>query len=239
MTAAIARDAPAHDTQTLLLRVATDPARRERFYELLGTFCHQCRNHLNTLSLSFYLAGRTGLADDWALWDEQQGRYRTVEQLYDRLQQICRPMSMTPVRLPIALLWDELFPAWTEQLGCRGIVFEAVPPPSPVVGDFDPTRLRPALEAFAEWRTRAARQPGAVTFSWREEDDHCHLEWTEFAALEANAPEPSSAEGADALALPFLARVLSEHGGSLEVEPRHGFEVHMRWPLVIAGLERG
>ncbi|MDR3633463.1 MAG: hypothetical protein P4L84_06470 [Isosphaeraceae bacterium] len=237
MLAARVRDLPAEEGHSLLLRVATDPARRSTIYELLGGFCHQCRNHLNTLKLSLYLAGRTEGASERGHWTEQEARYRAVEQLFDRLQQICRPMPLTPVCLPIALLWDEVFPRWTERFRSRGIAFEPLPPPAPLVGDFDPTRLGPALEALAEWRANATLPGQFVTFSWKADDHSFLLDWSESQPDAGSALNSSAAATSESFALPFLARVMSAHGGTLEVESGDRFRLRLCWPLKIRSAE--
>jgi hypothetical protein len=211
-----------------LIRVATDPVRRARLYDLLGGFCHQCRNHLNSLKLSLYLAGRRGPECERAAWSEHDARYRAVERVYDRLQQICRPMHLTPVRLPVALLWDEVFPAWTELFRPGGIALEPAPPTAPAAVDFDPVRLRPALDALAEWR--AATPPSRrVRFAWDTDGGEFLVEWRESVAT----PAPRAAGSADALALPLLARVLAAHGGTLEIAAASPFHLRLRWPVEV------
>src|SRR4051812_10760623 len=46
-----------------LCRIAADPAQVGTLYEILGGYCHQCRNTLNSLKLSLYLARRGGAPD--------------------------------------------------------------------------------------------------------------------------------------------------------------------------------
>lgn len=233
MPTAIVREARTEGSEALLLRVAGDPEYRAKIYDALGTFCHQCRNQLNTLKLSFYLAGRSGAPGDPEAWSEQQRRYHEVEQIFDRLQQICRPMTLSPVRVPISLLWDEVFLSWTDQLRARGILFQTVPPSTPVVGDFDPTRLRPALDAFVDWRARVGRSGQIVTFSWSATEAAFLLDWSESAAVAHEGDADFPVRATECFALPYLARVLAAHGGTLECESRSRFRVRMRWPLEI------
>ena len=51
----------------LLCRIVSDPAQLESLHEVLGGFCHQSRNLLNSLKLSIYLATKFVTRDEGVL----------------------------------------------------------------------------------------------------------------------------------------------------------------------------
>lgn len=230
MSAAAVGDPPTEATDTLL-RAAADPDVRARLHALLGPFCHECRNHLNTLRLSLYLAGRNGPPTAAAPWRDQELRYREVEQAFERLHQICRPLSLAVVRLPIALLWDEATPHWADQCARAGITLETRAATTPIIGDFDPHHLRRGLDALIDWRIAVGSPDRTATFSWAAEAQHFWVEWAESGP--ATPLDECADDSLGSLALPFLARVLAAHGGTLHVETRNGYRVVLRWPLEI------
>ena len=225
------------DLASRLLRVATDPEKARQLHELLGGFCHQCRNTLNGLKMGFYLVKRGGGTDVPAPWADLEAQYLSLERLVERLQLICRPMPVTVVRLPLGLLLDERKSCWTEALAARDRRLEFVAPDDPAVGDFDPSRLGQALDAFAAWRARAGGS-GVVRVVWHTLDEHFHLQWEEPGAPESLALIPgSSADRTDPLALPLLAKVISAHSGTMEVATDNGLVVRLRWPLNVHRTE--
>ena len=63
-----------------LLRIAEDPDLRWTIYERLGEYCHRCRNQLNSLKLSIYLARKQSPASRPCLWTEIERDYQVLEQ---------------------------------------------------------------------------------------------------------------------------------------------------------------
>src|SRR6478735_1221713 len=89
------------DLSGRLLRIAADPERTEHLHRVLGWYCHESRNFLNSLKMSLYLARRMGDGPAAALWAEVEATYTELERFVDRLHQLCRPSPITPVRLPL------------------------------------------------------------------------------------------------------------------------------------------
>src|SRR5262245_20467323 len=101
----VTSELPEPGVAELLLRVAKDPVQTESLYRVLGPFCHQYRNVLNSLKMSLYLVNRAGGLKDSDAWVTIEERYAAVEALIERVHQLCRPMSVSPVRLPLHLLF--------------------------------------------------------------------------------------------------------------------------------------
>ncbi len=215
----------------LWLLFATDPARRARLHEILSSYCHECRNDLNSLKLSLYLAGRSGTADDLEPWSELERLYCDVERQFDFLQQIYRPMPLIPVTLPIGLLLDEAIPAWKRALEDRGLTLQVVAPASSPICSFDPTRLKPALDAFVKWRSEVAHPGRLVTLNYGEEDECVRVDWIETDPCCRSSSCRVLDGMAVGLSLPLLARVLAAHGGTLACTSTDGFHLRLRWPV--------
>src|SRR5258707_9571590 len=96
-----------------LLEVARDPTLRQSVYLRLGEYCHQCRNRLNSLKLSLFLAMKQsdqGLRHEWGLIERD---YLELERIVDRVQMICRPMTLSRVSLALDLLFEDRREEWT------------------------------------------------------------------------------------------------------------------------------
>jgi hypothetical protein len=222
---------PQGDLAITLFRIASNPDMVQALHEVLGGFCHQCRNLLNSLRLSLYLANRDANASKLPQWPDLEGQYRSVEQLVDRLQAICRPMSLSLIRAPLSLVMRDREAAWTLAMSERDRSLQLVPPEGPDVGDFDPIRLADSLDAFVRWRAEVGEPAGQATLRWGVVDDWFELEWIEPTA-ETLQPAEVPSSGIDPLALPLLARVISAHGGTLSLQTCDGLHLGARWPLV-------
>lgn len=221
------------DLASSLSRIAANPEMVSALHEIMGGFCHQCRNILNSLKLSLYLANRDASASTIPGWSDLEGRYRSVELLFDRLQTLCRPMNLSSIHASLALVVQDRSRAWTEAMATRGRTLTLVPPTGSDVGDFDPVRLPEALDAFVLWRSHAGEPGQPATLCWAAVDDRFELTWSEPSAWglgETGAGGPP--DRADALALPLLARVISAHRGSLTLSLRDGLHLGACWPLV-------
>jgi hypothetical protein len=226
------------DLASSLTRVASDPLMVRALHELLGDYCHQCRNTLNSLKLSLYLAKRDTPAGSSHIWSELEPRYQRVEQSFDRLQTICRPMSLAPIRVTLEMLFDERRPRWTEAMAARDRVLEFASPAEAIPGEFDPIRLTECLDALVLWRAEVGEPGQTATLEWGADPDRFELCWTEPSAW-GFEPSDSVEEGPDALALPLLARVIAEHGGTFHLDLRDGLRLEAAWPRAGRSARRG
>lgn len=221
---------PANELTTSLFRIATDPVQTESLHKLLGAFCHQCRNVLNSMKLSLYLAKREHPPASPNFWSEFEPGYLAVEQFYDRLQAICRPMALTPIKASLELLIDDRRNAWVSAMGERQRSLAIVAPPEPAIGQFDPVRLGEGLDVFIHWRARVGPSNTPAELSWSCADGRFLLEWIE----QGGGPTISSESqdgGPAVLSLPFLARVISAHGGTLDLNFTQGLHLRIQWPV--------
>ncbi len=212
------------------LRIVSDPVKAGSLHGLLRGFCHDCRNDLNSLKLSLYLARRGAEGSDPSIWDEFEPRYRAVECLFERLQAIYWPMVPETVRLPLELLVEERRPGWVESLSRNGRALGLDPPEAPTVGDFDPIRLGQGLDAFVSWRAAVGERGRPARLRWGAEAGQFHLVWSEPGARALEARDAAD-DQREPLALPLLARIVSAHRGAVEVTSDDGLQVHLRWPL--------
>jgi hypothetical protein len=210
-----------------LLRAAADPAERDRLHELLGGFCHQCRNTLNSMKLSLYLAKRGSDTKRRAVWSDLEPRYMAVEQFIERLQLIVRPMALTPVRLALSLLFEERGGAWSATMAASGRTLTCVSPPDPVVVSFDPFHLGHALDGLVAWRAAAGPPGTEASLHWWVDRGRSYLEWSETVT---NTERPAATRD-EALVLPLLGRVATAHGGSFSIDARDGLLIRLNWPV--------
>ena len=231
------------DLAASLLRVAGDPAQVVRLHELLGGFCHQCRNSLNSLKMGLYLAKRSEGGAPQAIWAQLEAHYQAAERIIDRMQQICRPMPLSLVRLPLTLFLEERRELWTRVLEEQGRSLEVRVAGDPnqqtdVVGHYDPSRLGTGLDAFVAWRAWAGGPGDPLRLTWGVPDGQFQLQWQE-PSRGSHRPSASQSTAADPLALPMLARVISEHCGSVNVRnDEDGIHLDLRWPLDFEAMRR-
>ena len=159
--------------------MVADPDNSESLHEILGTYCHQSRNVLHTMKLSLFLARRGSPPAEVETWGELERDYLAVEHFFDRLQLVCRPMAVNPVRMPLSLLIEDRLEDWTNWLAARGQSLEVIAPDEPAIGDYDPARMAQGLDAFVAWRGDAGREGGSALLRWGADAGHFHLDWTE------------------------------------------------------------
>lgn len=213
-----------------LFKIAADPAHSDSLHRLLGCFCHQCRNLLNSMKLSLYLAKRGQLCTAPADWVDLESRYRALEQVFDRLQSICRPIVLTPMRGSLALLFDDRRESWIAEMAARDRALTLVAPREPAVGDFDPVRLREGLDAFVGYRAEFGTQGMPARMSWSAENGVFRLDWKE-GGPKTDASRAVGLRGSSTLALPLLARIIAAHRGTIDLNLREGLQLKIRWPL--------
>ena len=233
----IDRPTSASDLSGRLLRIAADPDRTEHLHRVLGWYCHEVRNLLNSLKMSLYLARRSGDGPAAPRWADVEASYAELERFVDRLHQLCRPSPVTPVRLPLDLLFDERRASWAESLGARGCRLTLEPPDRPAVGAFDPSRLGPALDDLVAWRARRATPGTTLSVAWSLDPAATMLEtvWTESVPDSGSASPPvqgavNGGDGPSLLCLPLLTRIIALHGGTVDMDEQGGWRLLMRWP---------
>jgi len=218
-----------------LLDIVEDPVRIGSLHEVLREYCHECRNILNSMKLSLYLARRSAASTCHDPWCQLESDYRIIERLIDQLQIICRPMPLAPMTTTLGDVLEERRPAWARWLARRGRTLELVGPKKATRGVFDPIRLTQGLDALAAWRSERGAPGTAVRVEWRARCDHFHLTWDE---IESDGG-PKDGGWCDGLALPLVARVIAAHGGSFEVSRRENLRFRMRLPREVHPEHRG
>ena len=220
-------DAPLGDQ---LLRIALDPGLRFEVYEHLREYCHQCRNRLNSLKLSLYLAMRQGSGVVSGDWIEIDRHYQELETQVERVQFLCRPLVLSRVTLGLDLLMEDRREAWTRTMADqgRGLGFE--PPGDRAIASFDVDWLGKAIEALVAWRAVVTSGSIHASLRWWVHDGSAHLAWEEAPGptrtLLSSPGRPESLEWA----LPTIARIAEAHGGSYQVQDAGGWRLEVSWP---------
>jgi hypothetical protein len=221
------------------LRVADDPNPIENLRQVLSSFNHRCRNSLNGIKIGLYLFKHKVDGPMPASWSDLERSYQEIEVLFDRLQMIYRPLSLTVVRSPMGRLIDERLPAWRSWFGIRGKTLELTRPAVDPPGDFDPMHLGMGLDAFVASRAALGHAAWKTQLSWGIADGFFEVRWQESRPMngslgskhENGQVEHSRAKGRiESLAHSLLGRIIAEHGGFLESIDDPAFSVTIRWP---------
>ena len=165
-----------------------------------------------SLKLSLYLAKRESKLPASDVLGELEVCYLDVEQLFDRLQLICRPMKVTPIRALLALLIEERRRTWTDVMSADEGELTLFPPHESDVGDFDPVRLTESLDAFVHCVLRLAKLAARRCFDGESGTVASSCNGTNPAAGKLAGVTPGEPHP-DPLSSPFLARVITAHGG--------------------------
>lgn len=213
----------------LLLTIALDPELRGRIYGRLGEYCHQCRNCLNSLKLSIYLAMKQATPASEEEWRRVDDHYRELEQRVEQVQALCRPMTLSRVTLGLDLLIDDRRDAWTRTMSAAGLDLEIIPPAERAVASFDVERLGWVLDLLVGWRAGVAPTGDRTKLRWWVEAGHAHLVWEEPAEVEAGVFGRSKPPSL-AWSLPLLARVVQAHGGESRIQSDRGWRLDIAWP---------
>jgi hypothetical protein len=234
-----------------LLPIVHEAERVERLRTMLSGFCHRCRNSLNGIKLSLYLFRREARGAVPDSWGEIEAIYQQVEHLFDHLQTIYRPMTITMVRWPLGELIHRHVSKWRAAFESRGRALQLHPPEAEVTGDFDPGQLGVGLDAMVAWRAEVGGAGGLARVAWGVRDGAIEVRWREANPDDPrDPPEPagvfarrnagcSSSRVVDVLAMPLLARIVAAHGGRLHRERGPGFGVLLRWPQYRRGDHDG
>ncbi len=217
------------DLSSCLMEIAQNPSLRRDLDQILGDFCHQCRNRLNSLKLSIYLAKRQALGPIHEAWRSLESDYYSLEAQLDRFQTICRPMGLSLVSIGLCLLFDDRWESWSKLLANRGSELEFVRPKLRSIARFDVNKLGAALDSMVAWRAEQGTLSRKMIVRWWVESGQAHILWIEPKVAEQVIRSPDDQLGS-AWTLPILTRVLTEHGGSLSVDDREGWALSLSWP---------
>jgi hypothetical protein len=211
----------------------------ENAKQILRRFNHRCRNSLSGLKMGLYLSQLEVEGPMPRCWTELARSYGEIEQLFDRLQVIYQPFSISLVRSSLGLLVAEHLPAWRSSLSATGRTLDAIPTGHDASGDLDPMYLGMGLDAFVAWRAEAGVPECSCRLSWRLAKGWFEVSWREarpkdeFRGRECHssaARPPRSCLCANSLALALLARIVAAHGGSLQTTNDPVFSIKLGWP---------
>ena len=220
----------------------TEKEQNDCLRRLLSGFSHRCRNSLNGIKMSLYLYRRASKGHVPQCWTEIERSYQKIETLFDHLQLIYRPMTLTMVRGSLGHLIRDHHSKWRASLQSKGMALEVDPPLKEIDGDFDPIQLGIALDAMATWRAEVADSKNHTRISWRTHEGFFEIVWEEFPANSSDLPIDSRGEAglnpdhrncarADSLVVVMVSRILSVHDGRLERPCSRSLKWRMHWPL--------
>ena len=161
---------------------ATEPGRNDCSRRLLSGFSHRCRNSLNGIKMSLYLFRRGARGEVPTCWGEIERSYQQLESLFDNLQLIYRPMTVTAVRCSLGQVIGDQQAKWRSYFNAKGRTLELVPPEREVVGEFDPIQIGMGLDSLARWRAEAGEARWHTRITWGARDDAFEICWVEFPA---------------------------------------------------------
>jgi hypothetical protein len=231
--------APAAQSKQLagaLLEIAADPAAVADLYRVLRPFSHEFRNRLNSLNLARYLAGAGLRSESREPWRQVDVSYRALLKLIDHVQLIAKPLQLAPIRCFLDDLIQERMPAWSQWLADHNRHLKLLAPADPVSGFFDPARFTQGLDALVAWRAEEGKPGGSVHLSWHAQDSELVLDW-----YEPGRPAPAvlgRGDGPVSLALPVMARVVADHGGTLKTSSRRGLRFTLTWPQEVPTIRQ-
>lgn len=242
MTPSSLVESPAQQLARSLTSIAASPGQTCHLHAVLGDYCHQSRNLLNSLKMSFYLARRCPDSQKLDPLRHLEPRYVLAERFIDRLQQIARPIPLSMVSLPLSLLIDDRVPVWTQTLARSGRALIIEPPSDSTTGAYDPMRLGQGLDDLVTWRSATAPPAHDLRLRWTIENRHFHLIWDEpkSSRSDLRPSENTLAQAAEVehwgpLIVPLLGRLLTLQGGTLDIADSKAWTLTLRWPLDAIG----
>src|SRR3954447_22764307 len=162
-----------------LFRIVQDDRQTEQLREGLSAFSHRCRNLLSGMKMSLHFVRRGSDKPLSARWTEVEQTYATIEQLFDRLQSIYRPMKLTLVRARFASLVEDRGQVWRRWLGAGGAMLVVSPPEQDMACEFDPMHLSMGLDALVCWRGSFLTEGDTAYLSWRTDEESLEVSWRE------------------------------------------------------------
>jgi hypothetical protein len=208
-----------------LLEAARDPMLRHSVYLQLGEYCHQCRNRLNSLKLSLFLATKhstDGLRRDWTTIERE---YLELERIVDRVQTIFRPMTLTRVTIALDLFFEDRREEWTRLISAGGGELEWLRPRSRGLASIDVVRMGQALDALVHWRAGECSPDGVARLRWWVEAGTAHVSWED-----SDSSPTSPASDGPTWTLPLIARVVEAHGGEFRLSDDKTWRLDLSWP---------
>lgn len=225
------------ETTASLIAIAANPKLAENLHSVIRTYCHQVRNHLNSLKMSLYFAKRGSSAEGSPAWSHLNTQYQEMEQWLERLQMLCRPLSLDLYELPFDLVIEEHRKRWVESAERAGGTLAVAPAEISASVRIDLGKWAQVLDDLAEWRFRAAPRGTKFQLDWKLDGNVLAFRWSESSGrlLEPSVegftqdPEqgPLSREG---LVLPMIHRLAVLHGGSAELSVEDGWRLTLRLP---------
>ncbi len=211
-----------------LLQIARDPELRQLVYARLGEYSHQCRNRLNSLKLCLFLAIRQSTADRSELWDEIDRSYLNLERRVERIQLLCRPLTLTHLPIALDLLIEDRRSTWTRTMAEAGCELAFVAPKDRAVVSYDVPSMGVALDALVAWRAGHSYRGRSARVRWSAENGRAQIYWEEFGEAQGRKGEPD-VEGAT-WSLPLVARIVTAHGGDYRLESTPNWQITLTWP---------
>jgi hypothetical protein len=208
-----------------LLEAARDPTLRHSVYLQLGEYCHLCRNRLNSLKLSLFLAMKHSNDGRLREWDLIETQYLELERVVDRVQTIFRPMTLTRVTIALDLFFEDRREEWTRLIAAGGGDLEWVRPRVRGMASFDVERMGHALDALVKWRAGALVPDRVARLRWWVEAGLAHISWEEtlFSPMTPSDDETT-------WTLPLIARVVEAHGGEFRLTEAKTWRLDLSWP---------
>ena len=222
---------PSLNLNQSLLSLAQNPGLRKDLERILGDYCHQGRNRLNSLKLSIYLAKKQAKAGEATNWHSLERVYQTIETQIDRLQMVCRPMSLALVNIGLSLLFDDRSERWSALTRDAGHSIEYQRPDGPNLARFDVDKLGMALDSLVAWRAEQGTPGTRISVKWWVHASEAQIFWSERPPANS-PPRIGLTAGSTAWTLPILIRVVTEHGGRLRVEEDSGWNLSISWPTI-------
>jgi hypothetical protein len=247
MSTRLLEGAPEEGLSGSILRLVDNPCHLERLRLMLGSFNHRCRNTLNGIKMSLYLAKRETKGAMPLDWCELERDYEEIERLFDRLQTIYKPLRLSVIRSPLGRLIEEHLPMWRSLssagtgsmagAGTGKVEICLKKPEIELPCDFDPMYMGLGLDALVGWRLGHIPPANPPALSWNVTPDSCEIEWREEPNVTGGGAHSTASHHArtnrprvDSLALPLLARVMHAHGGRQQVASEQGFAITLMWP---------
>ncbi len=213
-----------------LLRIAQEPQEGSELNDTLRTYFHDARNRLSVIKVGLHLGRRGWQAERVRLWEELEASYRSVEQLIEHVQLLCRPLPFEPCRSSLSVWMGERLHTWVEWFDLNRRTLETRKPKQEQTGYFDPTQLLNGIDALIHWRSTAGAPGDPARLSWDCVGDRYEVEWREPHVESGVLLDARNGQGMS-VALPLLSRVMKVHGGTLEVSMSEGLHVKLRWPI--------